>query len=273
MSDFALSPLSYTPSVQAPFSPTDLRRSSTSFSGTIPPDVASERLTRINRELSARFRVQRDPRLVEPPSIKGIGTYTHVNSSKSRQFGPVPQFLPLGGPHRYQREKRKVEPELPKEVSEAFEMLERVLREEDRIDERGGGGDPRARYAGLSVPTGAAVAGGVAQSPAPAPASPSPSSSPAFRTLNPASGSHRHHPPPPRHSTYPGLARPHPPSLPPPPPPPPPVDTQMGGMGVSFEGASAVRTTTTTTATMVDADRDPRLKRRNTSGAGVYGRR
>ena len=256
MSEFALSPLSYTPSVQAPFSPTDLRRSSTSLSGTIPPDVAAERLTRINRELSARFRVQRDPRLVEPPSIKGIGTYTHVNSTKSRQFGSVPQFLPLGGPHRYQREKRKVEPELPKEVSEAFEMLEKVLREEDRIDERGGGGDPRVRYGGLSVPTGA----GAAQSPAPA------SPSPAFRALNPASGSHRHHPPPSRHSTYPGLSRPHPP-----PPPPPPVDTQMGGMGVGFEGASAVRTTTT--ATMVDADRDPRLKRRNTGGAGVYGRR
>ncbi|KAF2800475.1 hypothetical protein K505DRAFT_370249 [Melanomma pulvis-pyrius CBS 109.77] len=141
---YLLSPQSYHSSEKGYFPPP-------ASSATLPPDVAAARLSRINREISERFRIPPDPRNTDAPVLRGIGTYTHVDSQQSRQFSPVPQFLPLGGPLRYERGKR-IEPELPEAVNKAYEVLEKILREEERREREGDRSDPRVRYGALPVP-------------------------------------------------------------------------------------------------------------------------
>jgi hypothetical protein len=120
---------------------------------TVPPDVAAARLTRMNRDLIAACRTKPSIRHDQPASFRGNGTYTHVASQDPQHYDD-PVFLPLGGPNRCQPD-RRTEPELPEEVNRAYEMLQRAMREEERLRSMGDTTDPRVRYSALEKPTAA----------------------------------------------------------------------------------------------------------------------
>jgi hypothetical protein len=209
----------------------------------LPPDVAAARLTRINRDLITACRNNPSLRHDQPAILRGNGTYTHI-ASPNIQDCNEPTLLPLGGPRGYQQE-RRLEPELPEEVNRAYDILQKMLREEERLAAMGDTTDPRIKYSALPKP---------------------PTTMPKLPPPPP--------PPPPSSGQYNAEF------APPPPPILPMVDTQMGGMGSGLgsetmnSGGSAGGidgASKSATATMVDVSRDPRLKRR--AADGVYGRR
>jgi len=161
--------------------------------------------------------------------------YTHVASQNPQHYNE-PVFLPLGGPHRIQPT-RRVEVELPEEVNKAYEMLQKAMREEERLREMGDTTDPRVRYGALPNPPTT-----ISQLPLP----------PGLHTGYVA--------PVPMIDTQmggmgPGIGG----------------DWMSGARSGSGSAVGHDETPKSATATTVDVNRDPRLKRKATDG--VYGRR
>jgi hypothetical protein len=134
----------------------------------LPPDVASSRKTRINRDLLTFL--QRPAPLhpntsssINPPFQKGIGIYTHIEvppppqeslfpHQRFVQQAPRIEFLPLGGPPGRLTRKGVLKADIPDDVREIYDKVKDVVLWEERELRKAGQPDPRVKFCALGLP-------------------------------------------------------------------------------------------------------------------------
>jgi hypothetical protein len=124
---------------------------------TIPPDVLEVRRKRISEEMCAAFRTRHDPRTDSPPSLLGMGTYTHVRPHLRLHGSLEFDFLPLGGPDRIKRDERGTIVDKQESVKQAYAKLKGVMEEEEKLDWEAF--SPRTRFHALNSPDDASPTG------------------------------------------------------------------------------------------------------------------
>ncbi|KAF2878331.1 hypothetical protein BDV95DRAFT_557211 [Massariosphaeria phaeospora] len=121
----------------------------------LPPDIDAARRSRIQTDLTNVFHAKRPSHSTEPPSLKGMGTYTHVELQTlfpHQRHITTNKFLPLGGPNRARRRHAGVVAELPKDVQALYNEVREVIEKEEKLAEGGENYDPRDRFGGLAFP-------------------------------------------------------------------------------------------------------------------------
>jgi len=139
----------------------------TSTTTSLPPDVASSRQSRINQDILAYFkrpasRRNSTPSNTEPPFLKGIGVYTHIEVAPAppeslfphqRFAQPAPriEFLPLGGFGQASR-KGALKADLPEDVKTMYSAVKGVVLWAEREARKPDQPDPRDKFGGLGLP-------------------------------------------------------------------------------------------------------------------------
>lgn len=124
----------------------------------VPSDVLEARRERINNDIISFSQTSRDRFSDDGPSIKGMGTYTHIKlPSQPPQFphqqfySPPSEFLPLGG-FKYSKDiERTIGQELLQgPIKDAYGKLREVMEEEEQLDWKAF--SPSTRFHALLAP-------------------------------------------------------------------------------------------------------------------------
>ncbi|KAF2660759.1 hypothetical protein K491DRAFT_754289 [Lophiostoma macrostomum CBS 122681] len=126
--------------------------------GDLPPDIVQARRERhaaMNNEVTRMLRTRQSSEQGAPVSLRGMGTYTHVELPTQpprfphqQRTKPKPAFLPLGGPNRQSTGVRAAS-EVPGPVKAAYAKLKEALLQEEQVDDQR---NPGSRFEPLPVP-------------------------------------------------------------------------------------------------------------------------